>query len=125
MSEALVITFGEILGALLIANEVDTIIGSPIKEALGVGPPDLDYDRTAPTYFQQKAMDKATGLVNYMHSLAGIAPGYVARERPRLETSYREAINLREQARDLETQRTQVVEAPAYTPPPYIVYGDR
>lgn len=95
---------GKIVGAALIANEVDDLAGSPVKESLGIGPEPMKVEieqgvntTVAPREgYAAETSDRARGFQNYLRTLQSLAPTYAAMNRSKLRKNYNRQIDRRE-----------------------------
>jgi hypothetical protein len=86
---------GMVTGAIAAVDYVDTAVGSPLKDAVGLtpDPPSMPPQafETIPydvDEFQATAKDRAQGLSNYFDALNRIAPTFVASNRRKLTANY-------------------------------------
>jgi hypothetical protein len=101
-------SIGKVLGWILIADAVDTAVGSPVKRTVGLPNPvdaaekaranaERDYNiQLRDQLTAQAARDRAIGFQNYIRALSITSPGYVARHRSKLKVNYNKAIDRRE-----------------------------
>lgn len=106
---AFIPTMAKVIGGLLVANEVDDLVGSPVKSAIGIKSPEekaqeaveeqkRNYDlEVRENQIKTEAKSRAQGLANYLATLESVAPGFVDRNRKQLTKSYDKAIDYKEQ----------------------------
>jgi len=70
---------GNVLGAVLAVDAVDSIVGSPIKKVLGLAPEQQSGVQITKFTKADIAMAKTQGFQNYVESLLATAPLYTAR----------------------------------------------